>query len=824
MPESYRSSICLTHRPTSPTVYVTLQNACSKVLSQTAHTITDGGAMSIISKGRGTAATRQTHGSSVGHSRLLQAAVALTLMSSRCAIAAEDPQTPSAPAIGSAAELSEVAVVARRIRPDDQTSATGLQLTLVETPQAITIVTPEMMRLVGATNIYQAADFVPGMTINGTGYGLDRIYMRGNRITSHRINGSRFSSLHSLDAFTMDRIEVVRGPATALYGVTGSFGGEINNILKRPQASFQSELGIEAGDYDRTRVEADLTGPIAGDRLTGRIVGTYMDYGAPVDVVDISNNQYTIAGSLQFEFSENTSARVWLFDHHLDEDPYDGGSLQLLPEGTCEPKRCLVIPDVPAGDWYFSDPRYSRNLVSEQFVVADLTHAFSNDWQFKTQAVLAEHDRKIGVYYTFGPFGAYDLADDEAYFYQYEQATQGKNLTFDMSLGGEFGLMGRQHQFFAALEYYDDTDPFENLLYNSIGLGKLNMLGGGRGLLADGTPYPIIDRSTLTPRRLTQQGSTDFRASLQLLLNPLERLDILIGTLYQESDIHSVTLINSGVVLPTPEVRDESYDEIVSRFGFTYGLVEDRGTVDALNVYFNYSEGFNPNLNVRDADGNPLTTPQVMEQYEVGIKGEFLNHALGASLAVYDSEVTNIPVGLNFLGQFGNAGSALEGIRKVKGLELELIGQPRPGLNLAANYAYTDSEISDPNYPFVTNVQGVPRNQGAIFASYEFLDGALRGLTLGGSIVAMDDYTFVPSLANIRRFGQLETGSNTRYGVNISYLVQADWGRGMELYASGTNLTDEIIYYEKEDHPGFGITRELPRTYTFGVRYNFGQR
>ena len=46
----------------------------------------------------------------------------------------------------------------------------------------------------------------------------------------------------------------------------------------------------------------------------------------------------------------------------------------------------------------------------------------------------------------------------------------------------------------------------------------------------------------------------------------------------------------------------------------------------------------------------------------------------------------------------------------------------------------------------------------------------------------------------------------------------------MELYASGTNLTDEIIYYEKEDHPGFGITRELPRTYTFGVRYNFGQR
>ena len=80
-------------------------------------------------------------------------------------------------------------------------------------------------------------------------------------------------------------------------------------------------------------------------------------------------------------------------------------------------------------------------------------------------------------------------------------------------------------------------------------------------------------------------------------------------------------------------------------------MVEDRGSVDALNIYFNYSEGFNPNLNVRDADGNPLTTPQVMDQYEIGIKGEFLNHALGASLAIYDSEVTNIPVSLNFLGE-----------------------------------------------------------------------------------------------------------------------------------------------------------------------------
>lgn len=779
--------------------------------------------MSFISKGRGTVATRQTHGASRGHGHLLRAAVALTLMSSRFAIAAEDPQAPREQGVDSTAELSEVAVVARRIRPDDQTSATGLRMTLVETPQAITIVTPEMMRLIGATNIYEAADFVPGMNITGRGYGLDRIALRGNLISSHRINGSSAATFHSLESFTMERVEVVRGPATALYGMTGSFGGEINNILKRPQDTFQSEFGMQAGDYGLARVEADVTGPMAGDRLNGRIVGAYMEYGAPVDVVDISNRQYTIAGSLEFEFSEDTSARLWLYHHDLNEDPYDGGSLQLLPEGTCEPPACLVLPNVPHGDWYYSDTRYSKNLVDAQFVVADLQHRLANDWEFKTQAVLSQYDRAVGLYYTFGPFGAYDLPDDEAYFYSYDQENSGKNVTFDMSLGGEFGVAGRQHQFFAALEYFDDIDPFENLLFNSVGFGNLNMLGGGRGVMADGTPVPLLDRSTLTPRLKTHQSSTDFRASLQLLLNPVDRLDILIGTLYQETEIHSAALISNSVVDPAPEVYVDKYDEIVSRFGATYGLVEGRGAVDAVNVYFNYSEGFNPNLGVTDADGNALTTPQVMEQYEVGIKGEFLNGAFGASLAIYDSELTNIPVSLNYLGEFGNAGSTLEGKREVKGVELELIGQPRPGLNLAANYAYTDSEISDPNYDFVTSVSSVPRNQGALFASYEFLDGALSGLTLGASVVAVDDYTFVPSLANIERFGQLETGSHTRYGINVSYLVQADWGRGLELYAIGSNITDEKIYYQKEDHPGFGITRELPRTYTFGVRYKFGQ-
>jgi hypothetical protein len=87
----------------------------------------------------------------------------------------------------------------------------------------------------------------------------------------------------------------------------------------------------------------------------------------------------------------------------------------------------------------------------------------------------------------------------------------------------------------------------------------------------------------------------------------------------------------------------------------------------------------------------------------------------------------------------------------------------------------------------------------------------------------MGDYDFVPSLNNVERFGQYTGGSNTRIGLNVSYRVQAAWGRGLEFYFNANNITGEKVYMLKEDHPGFALTREYPEAYTFGIRYTFGR-
>ncbi len=177
-----------------------------------------------------------------------------------------------------------------------------------------------------------------------------------------------------------------------------------------------------------------------------------------------------------------------------------------------------------------------------------------------------------------------------------------------------------------------------------------------------------------------------------------------------------------------------------------------------------------------------------------------------------------------YLGGFGGANAAvLTGLRDISGVEMELVGQVTPEINVVFNYTYTESELSDPNYDFTAPVNNVPENQGSILGSYEFLDGPAAGLRLGASLVWMEDWSYIPSLGNIERFGQYVGGGNTRIGLMASNQVQGGWGSGLRFYFTANNITNEIVYVLKEDHPGFGITREYPQSYLFGVTYNFGQ-
>lgn len=710
--------------------------------------------------------------------------------------------------------------VALKYRPDDQSSATGLAMPLIDTPQAITVLTSNMLDVVGAQSIYSATDLIPGVTRDGVGFGFERILMRGINNAFERLNGVELNSLnYTIDGFALERTEVVRGPATALYGVTGSFGGEINSVLKRPTSDTRLQAGFETGTFDKSIYTVDLSGavPGTGGALSGRISEKYEGFRPEVDIPGIHNRKEMLLASLSCEFSPTTSATIWQYhaDRHID--PFDGGALFLEPNGQLALPPSSVDPE----RFYFSLPSQSKEHTQLNVSVLEFLHGFDNGWRFKSETVFSDYEQQISYFYPFGPFGAYGNAPNNISIYTYDITRHSEDLTTDLSLGGDFSWLGRKQSFFAALEGVEALEPNTFTLLNSEFTGAANAFQGGQGVYADGTPWVPVDRSSLGVREIETINVRNVKASFQLLLHPLERVSVLLGALVHRGKETDIVPISASKPLNPPNVQKIEFTKFVKRMGLVYDLIEARGPLDGVKSYFNYSEGFQPQTIV-NKEGNPESFPQNMKQYELGLKGEFLNHAVGGSIAAYRYTITNVPAGDTPIGQFGVFGTTVaDGEQKATGFEAEITGELLPGWNLSSNYAYTDVYVANPAYTFTSNVANVPKHKGGVFTSYEFLQGPLRGLRLGADAVISSSYPLVQGLVNVEHWGQINANGYTRVDLNGSYRIFGEKQQGLELYTNVHNLFNRRVLYSKEGTPEFAIQFSDLRAVNVGLRYKF---
>jgi outer membrane receptor for ferric coprogen and ferric-rhodotorulic acid len=717
--------------------------------------------------------------------------------------------------------LEELVVrgVALKYRPDDQTSATGLAMALVDTPQAITVLTANMLDVIGAQSVYGATDLIPGVNRDGVGFGFERIIMRGINNAFERLNGVELDSLnYTVDGYALDRTEVVRGPATALYGVTGSFGGEINSVLKRPTRDTHVQAGFETGTWDKAIYTADASGAIpgTGGALTGRISDKYEAFKPEISIPGIHNRKQMLLASLSYEFSPSTSATIWQYHANRHIDPYDGGALFIQPNG----KLALPPSSIDPQKFYFSDPAQSNEHTQLNVSVLEFLHTFANDLRFKSETVFSTYEQQISYFYPFGPFGAYGNPQNELAIYTYDITRHSEDLTTDASLGGDFQWLGRKQSFFAAVEGVEAITPKNFTLLNSVFTG-LATSQGYQSTYADGSPWVPVPRNNLGIRQIINTNVRNVKGSFQLLLHPIDRVSLLIGALVHRGKETDVVPIAAGKVLNPPNVQKTEFTKFVKRVGLVYDLVDEHGAMDGVKAYFNYSEGFQPQIIV-DKNANPQSFPQNMKQYEAGLKGEFLNHAVGSSLAVYQYKITNVPAGATPIGQFGVFGTTVaDGDQKAVGVEAELTGEIVPGWNLTTNYAYTDVYVSNPAYTYSSAVANVPKNKGAVFSSYEFLRGPLKSLRLGGGVVASSGYPLVQGLINVAKWGQIDAKPYTRVDLNVSYKGFPDAINGLELYGNIHNLFNERILYSKEGTPAFAIQYSDLRAFNVGVRYKF---
>ena len=550
-------------------------------------------------------------------------------------------------------------------------SATGLDLSLRETPQSISVTTQKRMEEQQLNSVSEAIAHTPGIYFQKYGNSADGYHYyvsRGYAINNLNIDGLDASgdgsgyglSLHNTDSAIYESLSVVRG-STGLRNGLGDPGGNIQMQRKRPSAETQISLEAGAGSWGHYRTVLDANGALNDNgSLRGRTVAVY-DRGGLWQHRARQDGK-TLYGILEYDITPQTMATVGLqmSDIHSKHSATGSFATYYGDEDNGYHLTTFKPRDNNAAAWSYGKRRKNE-------IFTRLEHHFNDDWTLS--AAYSYRFGKSNNLYGMG--GTYDIkADGSAQLVTIKEQFHPKEHSFDLHLDGKYPLFNREHEFQIGVNHNDyrdgtnakyDTradDPIDNL-YSYIRDGKIERpendhLGYGTNKKQTSSLYGATrihindDWAVLAGARLTNWKRTgyDFR--------------------------------NDYI----PRVRKEN-GVFTPYLGLTYNFT------DNLTAYTSYSAIYKPQDN-KDKNDNQLD-PEKGATYELGVKGAWFEDRLNASAAVFEVRKDNLAV-KDGEHPDGSEYYRAENRTKGRGWELTLSGEPLPDWRLDASYTRTKIE------------------------------------------------------------------------------------------------------------------------------------
>ncbi|MEH2288673.1 TonB-dependent siderophore receptor [Nostoc sp.] len=579
---------------------------------------------------------------------------------------------------------------------------------LRDIPQSIQVVPRQLIEDQRITNLGEALRNVPGARQSGNSssrgnnalpqirgfLSQDNIITNGLKNTNNIAGGFNFANI--------ERIEVLKGPASVLYG-QGSLGGVVNLVTKKPLAEPYYFIEASAGSYNAYSGAIDFSGPLNDSKtVLYRLNVAAQTTESFVDFYD--EQQYVVAPTISWQISDRT--KLTLAGEYKDRSK-DNGNFGLPYQGTLLPNPNGRLPRNLNPSW--PDPK--RTEISAYQASYDLEHRFSEDWQLHSSFLFSHSvtDRALVDAGEFGP----DFRTVDRY-YSYNLATD-DNYNFDTYTVGKFQTGSIGHQLITGFNYQWGTSsevgggggPFDQLdLYNPV-YGQRAKLG-------------VND--TYTFANLYKSDSYGFYIQDQVTL--AENLKLVLGGRY---DIANSKAGNIGEEL-TESPQQQAFSP---RVGIVYQPVEP------ISLYASYSRSFTPQGG-QDFNGN-LFQPGRGTQYEVGVKVDF-NDKLSTTLSLYDLTRSNILTGDPDLARRALGFFVQVGEQRSRGIEFDVTGEILPGWNIVANYAFTNSIITEDNdYPVGDELDNVPKHSASLWTKYEIQSGSLQGLSFGVGVFYVGD-------------------------------------------------------------------------------------
>jgi iron complex outermembrane receptor protein len=636
---------------------------------------------------------------------------------------------------------------------------------LIEAPQSVGVVTRDQIDDQAAQSVSQALRYTAGVLPEvRPSARYDSVFVRGfggqgtgaafvNFLDGLRQGRGLYFGVPNTDPWLLERIEVLRGPASVLYGQTG-VGGLVNLVSRRPTAVPVNEVRIEAGSHALLQTAFDFGGPLTSDgqflyRLTGiaRKADTQYDY--------TQEERIAIAPAFTWRADDNTTLTILT---SYQKDP-EGGFYNFVPAtGTVLPN-----PNGRIGRNFFGgDPSYDKYDRTQASIGYQLEHRVDDTWTLRQNFRYSHIDAEVNVLSVrsitnnrTGVRGA-TFVSDHANAYALDNQAQASFTTGPLRHTALFGI-----------DWQRTSARARQGLASGAGVPSIDLF---RPTYFQGVQPIWTDPSGLTNQELDQLG---FYAQDQIAL---DRWRFNIGVRYDRASIGTTTHQASGANASQISQFD---DEVTWRVGGLY--LFDNG----LAPYASYSTSFLPNTGTfAPQRGGGNFQPTTGEQYEIGVKFQPPGMNSFVQVAAYHITQQNVltrdPVYIT--------SSIPQGEIRSRGIEVEGRASLNDNLDLIGTYSYIDAEITRSNNPGVAGnrVPQVPHHIASGWANYTFHEGPLRGLQLGGGV------RYVGSTYGDEA-NTFKVDDVTLFDAAIRYDVGARFEsvRGLELAVNAQNIADK---------------------------------
>lgn len=667
---------------------------------------------------------------------------------------------------------------------------------IFETPFSVYAVPSDVLQAQAATRLEEALRNVSGVqqAFNFGGGGQNFI-IRGFQLSAGTSNliyrdGLPQNALQ-LDLANVEEIQVLKGSSGGLYGRLEP-GGLVNYVIKKPLPVARASVEQEFGSYGWARTVGDATGPVTADgSVRYRGIVAFQDNNSFRD--EVENRRFLISPSLSWDITPSTELYV-NYEHSNFDYVLDGG----LPSLGAAPA------NVPISRWYGLLGLPISNRESD-LVDVHLTHKLADGWTAKARGAYS----KVQSHFFDSEPAQFNELDPTRVDLFLAGPYDDSNRTWfgELSLTGETQLAyWLKNRAYVGGEVYD----FESRqLYANAFSGfppqfdSLDIFSPVYQSLRDLPAFP--------KNNIFNPGDSWKAVTYQNEVTVLDRLHLLAGGRYEVARETSSFCSPNDVLDPVCPAENAASNEAVARpFTQRYGASYE--ITPQLAAYGSYAESFSTSGFGRLADRS-IAAPSEGVQYEAGLKARLFGGNLQATLAWFDITQSNISVPIpgnaGFVEQIGEANS--------RGFELDVAGRITDRLQLIANYAYTDTEVTndvdeDGGPGFTGNhLPNVGLHSGALWLQYDL--GA--GLSVGAGVAAVDE-----------RFANPQNGvvlpAYARVDASLSYKFDTALGKALA-QVNVSNLLDET-YYLSGNNTGTAlatITPGAPRTFIGSLKVEF---